>query len=108
METVANLDVRELLPQVKAPTLVMHVRDEAMVPSQFGPRASGGNSGRQVRGLPGKNHPLLEQDPGLPRFFEETEGILEERNLGAACAPQKSSVIEGTQLLTYVRSGTTY
>ena len=26
---MANLDVRELLAQVKAPTLVMHVRDDA-------------------------------------------------------------------------------
>jgi hypothetical protein len=26
--------------------------------------------------LPGKNHVLLEQDPGLPRFFEELKDFL--------------------------------
>ena len=33
METTGDLDVRELLSQVKAPTLVMHVRDDPMVPN---------------------------------------------------------------------------
>ena len=36
LETVADLDVRELLSQVKAPTLVMHVRDEPMSSERTG------------------------------------------------------------------------
>ena len=34
-ETVNNFDVRPLLPQVATPTLVMHVRDDAMVPARY-------------------------------------------------------------------------
>ena len=76
METVANLDVCELLPQVKARTLVMHVRDEAMVPINLGRELAAGIPGAKFVALPGKNHPLLEQDPGLPLFFEELKGFL--------------------------------
>jgi len=36
LETVANFDVRHLLKQIKAPTLVMHVRDDRRVPISLG------------------------------------------------------------------------
>ena len=76
LETVADLDVRELLSQVKAPTLVMHVRDEPIVPSELGRELAAGIPGARFVALPGRNHVLLEQDPGLPRFFEELKEFL--------------------------------
>jgi class 3 adenylate cyclase/pimeloyl-ACP methyl ester carboxylesterase len=76
LETVADLDVRELLSQVKAPTLVMHVRDEPMVPSELGRKLAAGIPGARFVALPGRNHVLLEQDPGLPRFIEELKEFL--------------------------------
>ena len=76
METVADLDVRELLSQVKAPTLVMHVRDEPTVPNELGRELAAGIPGARFVALPGGNHVLLEQDPGLPRFFEELKEFL--------------------------------
>ena len=76
METVADLDVRELLSQVKAPTLVMHVRDEPTVLSELGRELAAGIPGARFVALPGRNHVLLEQDPGLPRFFEELKDFL--------------------------------
>jgi len=42
LETVADLDVRELLSQVKVPTLVIHVRDEAIVPINLGRELAAG------------------------------------------------------------------
>ena len=74
--TVAELDVRELLSQVKAPTLVMHVRDDPTVPSDQGRELAAGIPGARFVALPGKNHVLLEQDPGLPRFFQELKDFL--------------------------------
>jgi hypothetical protein len=53
LETVADLDVRELLSQVRAPTLVMHVRDDPRVPSDLG-REGGGNNGCTLRGATGE------------------------------------------------------
>jgi pimeloyl-ACP methyl ester carboxylesterase len=76
LETVADLDVRELLSQVRAPTLVMHVRDDPRVPSDLGRKLAAGVTGVRFVALPGKNHVLLEQDPGLPRFFEELKDFL--------------------------------
>jgi pimeloyl-ACP methyl ester carboxylesterase len=74
LETVADLDVRELLSQVRAPTLVMHVRDDPRVPSDPGRELAAGITGARFVALP--NHVLLEQDPGLPRFFEELKDFL--------------------------------
>jgi pimeloyl-ACP methyl ester carboxylesterase len=68
--------VRELLSKVKAPTLVMHVRDDPRVPSELGREIAAGIPGASFVALPGKNHILLEQDPGLPRFFEEMKEFL--------------------------------
>jgi len=76
METVDNFDVRKLLPQVETPTLVMHVRDDPLVPSHLGRELAAGISGAKFVALPGKNHVLLEQDPGLPRFLEELQDFL--------------------------------
>jgi class 3 adenylate cyclase/pimeloyl-ACP methyl ester carboxylesterase len=76
MQTVAELDVRDLLSQVQAPTLVMHVRDELVVPIERGRELAAGIPGARFVALPGRNHVLLEQDPGLPRFFEELSDFL--------------------------------
>ncbi len=80
METVADLDVRELLPHVKARTLVMHVRDDPMVPADRGRELAAGIPGARFVALPGKNHVLLEQDPGLQRFFEEFRAFVKDAN----------------------------
>jgi class 3 adenylate cyclase/pimeloyl-ACP methyl ester carboxylesterase len=76
LETVADLTVRELLSQVKSPTLVMHVRDDALVPSKLGRELAAGISGAQFVALPGKNHVPLEQDLGVPLLFEELKDFL--------------------------------
>ena len=78
LETVADLDVHELLPQVKARTLVMHVRDDLIVPSAHGRELAAGIPGARFVALPGKNHILLEQDPGLPVFFEDLKDFLKD------------------------------
>ena len=76
LETVVRLDVSDLLSQVKAPTLVMHVRDDRLVRSHLGRELAAGIPGARFVALPGKNHLLLEQDPGLPRYFEELKDFL--------------------------------
>ena len=78
MDTTGELDVRELLYQVKAPTLVMHVRDDPIVRIDHGRELAAGIPGARFVALPGKNHLLLEQDPGLPRFFEELKDFLKD------------------------------
>jgi pimeloyl-ACP methyl ester carboxylesterase len=76
LETVGDLTVVELLSQVKAPTLVMHVRDDCLVPIKLGRELAAGIPGARFVALPGKNHVPLEQDPGVPRLFEELKDFL--------------------------------
>jgi pimeloyl-ACP methyl ester carboxylesterase len=65
---VNNFDVRELLPRVQAPTLVMHVRDDLMVPINAGRQ---GIPGARFIALPGRNHLFLKHEAANARFFEE-------------------------------------
>jgi pimeloyl-ACP methyl ester carboxylesterase len=76
LETVYDVDVRHLLSQVQAPTLVVHVREELAVPIDRGRELAAGIPGARFVALPGRNHVLLEQDPGLPRFLEELTDFL--------------------------------
>ena len=71
LEVVANFDVRELLPRVQAPTLVMHVRDDLMVPINAGRQIAAGIPGARFIALPGRNHLFLKHEPANARFFEE-------------------------------------
>jgi pimeloyl-ACP methyl ester carboxylesterase len=70
-EAVNNLDVRELLSQVQVPTLVMHARDDLMVPIDAGRKMAAGIPGARFIALPGRNHLFLKHDPAAARFFEE-------------------------------------
>ena len=76
METVANFDVRHLLPEVRTPTLVMHVRNDRRVPIAAGRELATGIPDAQFVTLPGKNHILLEQDPAAKTFLEEIRRFL--------------------------------
>jgi class 3 adenylate cyclase/pimeloyl-ACP methyl ester carboxylesterase len=70
-ETTRNLDVRELLSKVTAPTLVMHKRDDQVQPFEAGRELAAGIPGARFVALPGQNHIPLEQDPETARMLEE-------------------------------------
>ena len=76
LETVNNFDVRDLLPQVQAPTLVMHVRDDPRIAVSLGRDMAAGIPGARFVALPGPNHVLLEQDPGPPILLEEIRNFI--------------------------------
>jgi class 3 adenylate cyclase/pimeloyl-ACP methyl ester carboxylesterase len=71
LELVGNFDVRDLLPQVQVPTLVMHVRGDLMVPIDAGREIAAGIPGARFVALPGRNHLFLKHEPATARFFEE-------------------------------------
>lgn len=70
------MDVRKLLPQVKAPTLVLHCHDDAVQPFEEGRILAAGIPGARFVGLEGRNHLILEKDPGWSRFQEEVAAFL--------------------------------
>jgi class 3 adenylate cyclase/pimeloyl-ACP methyl ester carboxylesterase len=69
---VANsLDITDLLSKVKTPTLVMHVRDDLIVPFEAGRQLAAGIPHARFIALPGRNHLFLEHEPASDCFFEE-------------------------------------
>jgi pimeloyl-ACP methyl ester carboxylesterase len=69
---VANdLDIIDLLSKVKAPTLVMHARDDQIVSFEAGRQLAARIPGARFIALPGRNHLFLEREPASNRFFEE-------------------------------------
>jgi class 3 adenylate cyclase/pimeloyl-ACP methyl ester carboxylesterase len=74
--TVADIDVRPLLPLVDVPTLVMHVRGDAMVPFDLGREMAAGIKGARFVAMQGRNHIFLEDEPASDRFIEEVRLFL--------------------------------
>jgi len=66
----AEMNVVDLLPQVRVPTLVIHARDDAVVSMSEGRLLAASIPGAQFVELPGKNHVLLEDERAWPRFQE--------------------------------------
>ncbi len=71
-----DFDVSALLAQVSVPTLVMHARDDAVVPFDHGRRLAAGIPGARFVPLASRNHLILENEPAFPRFLEEMRGFL--------------------------------
>lgn len=71
-----NIEVSEQASQVTAPTLVLHVREDAIVPFEEGRRMAATIPGAKFVALEGRNHLILENEPAWPRFLEETRTFL--------------------------------
>jgi pimeloyl-ACP methyl ester carboxylesterase/DNA-binding CsgD family transcriptional regulator len=74
LETRATLDVTELLGKVRTRTLVLHSRQDGVVPLLEGRILASGIPGAEFVELDSKNHILLENEPAWIRF---REGLLE-------------------------------
>ena len=71
LESRAMIDVTTLLGKVRAPTLVLHARGDAVVPIAEGHILAAGIPGAQFIELDSKNHILLENEPAWERFCDE-------------------------------------
>ena len=76
-QAVDEIDVSDLLPRVKVPTLVLQCRNDAVQPFDEGRRLAAGIPGARFVALEGSNHVILESDPGWPRFIEEISNFLQ-------------------------------
>jgi pimeloyl-ACP methyl ester carboxylesterase/DNA-binding CsgD family transcriptional regulator len=70
LEARSSIDVTGLLGAVKAPTLVVHSRDDEVCPISEGRRLAAGIPGAQFVELDSRNHILLEDEPAWARFQE--------------------------------------
>lgn len=74
--TQNNIEVSEQASQVTAPTLVLHVREDAIVPFEEGRRMAATIPGAKFVALEGRNHLILDNEPAWPRFLEEIHTFL--------------------------------
>lgn len=68
MEARGSVDVRDLLPQVRVPTLVVHANRDQIVPLAEGKRLAREIPGAHFVQLDSSNHVLLEHEPAWERF----------------------------------------
>ena len=65
-----RVDVSDLLGEIKAPTLVIHSRDDEVCPVSEARHLAAGIPGAQFVELDSRNHILLEDEPAWARFQE--------------------------------------
>jgi pimeloyl-ACP methyl ester carboxylesterase/DNA-binding CsgD family transcriptional regulator len=69
-EARGNIDIEDLLPLVRAPTLVLHARRDEVVPISEGHMLASRIDGAEFVELDSRNHVLLEHEPAWNRFKE--------------------------------------
>lgn len=62
------VDVRDLLPQIRVPTLVIHAADDNVTPISASRDLAAGIRGAEFVQLESRNHILLEHEPAWARF----------------------------------------
>ena len=98
LETRATIDVVDLLGQVQAPTLVLHSRDDDVIPIEEGHILAAGIPSAQFVELDSKNHILLESEPAWGRFCSEVLDFMDQKHVGedpafASLSPREREVL---------------
>jgi ATP/maltotriose-dependent transcriptional regulator MalT len=75
-EARAVVDIEELLPQVRTPTLVLHARNDEVVHIDEGRLLAASIPGAEFIELDSRNHVLLENEPAWQRFREAVLPLL--------------------------------
>jgi pimeloyl-ACP methyl ester carboxylesterase len=73
---VGKIDVLDLLPRVRIPTLVLHSRNDAMIVFEAGRQVAASIPGARFVPLESKNHILLENEAAWPRFLAEVRRFI--------------------------------
>ncbi len=81
LSALGDVDVRDELPRVKAPTLVLHSREDAVVPMKDGIELASGIPGARFVPLESGNHVFVPGEPAWQRFVSEVEGFLAQESL---------------------------
>ncbi len=92
LSAMRDTDVSELLSHLRAPTLVVHCRGDAVVPFESGRELAAGIPGARFLPLDSRNHAILPHEPAaeaLGKALEEFLGEGEE----AAAGPAPSGLV---------------
>lgn len=75
-----SIDIRALAPRIQVPTLVFHVKNDAMVPFESGRHLASLIPGARFVPLPGENHILRAEEPAWDHFVSELRRFLAEED----------------------------
>jgi hypothetical protein len=73
---VTGANVRDLLPRITIPTLVLHCRGDRLVPFEMGCELAALIPGARFVALESNNHLILEHEPATEVFFNEVAAFL--------------------------------
>jgi predicted alpha/beta hydrolase family esterase len=76
IEVFGDIDITDLLPRVAVPTMVLHGRDDALIPFEQGLRLARAIPNARFVTLESRNHLLVEHEPAWPRFVDEVSEFL--------------------------------
>ena len=104
LSAMPDTDVRQLLPQVKTPTLVIHLRGDAVVPFEMGRELAAAIPGARFLPLDGNNHFPLPNEPATQTGWKAIEEFV-----GAVQTPEAAPAPSGllTILFTDIEGSTT-
>jgi pimeloyl-ACP methyl ester carboxylesterase/DNA-binding CsgD family transcriptional regulator len=100
----ADEDVTSLLGQVSTPTLVMHARDDQVVPFEEARRLAAGIPGARLLPLDSRNHALLPDEPAWGVFLAEICAFLGAPYAGVA-SPRAPLTARELDVLELVAAG---
>jgi pimeloyl-ACP methyl ester carboxylesterase len=100
LDAMGDFNVLDLLPDVAAPTLVLHCRNDATVPFEQGRLIASRIPGSKFVPLDSRNHILLPRDPAWTHFVSEVRQFLGEgerttsgpQRMGAAAGSPNAAV----------------
>jgi len=81
LSALGDIDIRGELSAVRVPTLVLHSRDDAVVPMKDGLELASGITGARFVPLESRNHMVLPTEPAWARFSGEVEAFLSQESL---------------------------
>jgi DNA-binding winged helix-turn-helix (wHTH) protein/pimeloyl-ACP methyl ester carboxylesterase len=91
MAEFPKIDITDLLPKVSCPTLVMHSRDEAVVPAIEGRLIASRIRGARYVELPSRSHEVVPGEPAWQIFVDEFSRFLGWSNGRVALQPSAAA-----------------
>jgi pimeloyl-ACP methyl ester carboxylesterase len=76
LEVAAHMDISAMLPKVRVPTLVLHCRDDCLVPFEYGEELAAAIPGATLVPLDGANHLFLADSPAHRDFIHAVYDFL--------------------------------
>src|ERR1044072_2847992 len=105
LETRANINVLDLLGKVEAPTLILHSRDDDVIPIAEGHILAAGIRGAQFVELDSKNHILLDSEPAWERFCAEVLDFMNVKESGGEDPAFEALTARESEVLALITEG---